>query len=135
MPTRTLRAICRALIGVVLLAQLAVSAYACPGVSSAAGMSVANAAAAATSHRMPDCDGMTAAMDPAFAALCAEHCHQGQQSDNAVTLAVPAPQLIALYLTPLAPEPGLAPRPAAAFSGARVAVFPPHAILHCCFRI
>ena len=140
MSTRLLRSVCRALIGVVLLAQLAVSAYACPGVSSAAGMRMASGAGAgavavATSNPMPDCEGMTAAMDPAFAALCAEHCHHGQQSDHAATLAVPAPMLTALYQTPPAPEPGVAPRPAAASTSALAAAFPPHAILHCCFRI
>lgn len=136
MSTRLLRTIARALIGVVLLAQLAVSAYACPGVASAAGMTMASGAGvAATNNPMPDCEGMTAAMDPAFAALCAEHCHQGQQSDHAATLAVPTPVLTALYQTPPAPEPGVASRPAAASTNARVAAFPPHAILHCCFRI
>ncbi len=136
MPTRLLRTIARALIGVVLLAQLAVSAYACPGAPAAAGMTMAGgASAAATHHAMPDCDGMTAAIDPAFAALCAEHCHHGQQSDHAATLTVPAPVLSALYPTLPAPEPGAAPRPAAASTRALAAAFPPHAILHCCFRI
>ena len=136
MSTRLLRSVCRALIGVVLLAQLAVAAYACPGVASAAGVTMASgASAAAASLPMPDCEGMTDAMDPAFAALCAEHCHHGEQSDHAATLAVPAPVLTALYQTPPAPEPGVAPRPAAASTSALAAAFPPHAILHCCFRI
>ena len=136
MSTRLLRTLCRALIGVVLLAQLAVSAYACPGVSPKAGMNMESGpGAAAPGNAMPDCQGMTAAMDPAFAALCAEHCHHGQQSDHAATLAVPAPVLTALYQTPPAPEPGVAPRPAAASTSAPAAAFPPHAILHCCFRI
>ena len=135
MTTRMLRTLCRALIGVVLLAQLVVSAYACPHLSSGAGMNTANDAAAATRQPMPDCEGMTAAMDPTFAALCGEHCHHGQQSDHAATLAVPAPVLTALYETPPAPEPGVAPRPAVASTSALAAAFPPHAILHCCFRI
>ena len=136
MPTRLLRTVCRALIGVVLLAQLAVSAYACPGVSPMAGMNLASGAgAAAPRHAMPDCEGMTATMDLAFAALCAAHCDHGQQSDHAATLAVPVPLLTALYQTLRAPEPGVAPRPAAASTSALAAAFPPHAILHCCFRI
>ncbi len=134
MTPRLLRSVCRALIGVVLLAQLAVAAYACPGLASAAGMKMASGADA-TSQPMPDCEGMSDAMDPAFAALCAEHCHQGQQSDQAATLAVPAPVLTALYQTAPAPEPGVAPRPVAASTSALAAAFPPHAILHCCFRI
>ena len=136
MPTRLLRTIARALIGVVLLAQLAVSAYACPGAPAATGMTMASGAgAAATGNAMPDCEGMTAATDPAFAALCAEHCHHGQQSDHAATLAVPVPVLSALYPVQPAPEPGVAPRPAAAATSALAGAFPPHAILHCCFRI
>lgn len=137
MRTRILRTVCRALIGVVLLAQLAVSAYACPGRSSAATMNMTiDGATAAPSRPMPDCADMAVPMDSGFAALCAEHCHHGQQSDHAATLNVPAPILTALYATPLAPEPGSALRPAAvATASALAGAFPPHAILHCCFRI
>ena len=139
MRTRMLRTVCRALIGVVLLAQLAVSAYACPGqpFASAAAMNMTiDGAAAAPSPPMPHCADMAAPMDSEFAALCAEHCRHGQQSDHAATLNVPAPCLTALYATPLAPEPGSAPRPAAAAAASALAgAFPPHAILHCCFRI
>lgn len=73
-------------------------------------------------------------MDPTFANLCAEHCHQGQQSDHAATLTVPAAMLIALYTTRLASEPAALPRPAADATSAMVAASPPLAILHCCFR-
>ncbi len=140
-----LRQICRALIGVVLFAQLAVSAYACPGLARAAhmpmgGVAVADAnphaATAATAVSQPmDCASMAGPMDPEFANLCAEHCHHGQQSQQASTLTVPAALLNALYVTPLAPEPVVAPRPAADTTSALVAASAPHAILHCCFRI
>lgn len=139
-----LRSICRMLIGVVLLAQMAVSAYACPGLAaSKMQMSPVPAVASdqpgvsdgAAVQAMPNCDDMAGAMDPSFANLCAEHCHQGQQSDQAATLTVPAALLSALYVTPLAPEPAAAPRPAADATSALVAASPPHAILHCCFRI
>lgn len=139
-----LRSICRMLIGVVLLAQMAVSAYACPGLAGAK-MQMSSAAAVAggqpsasddgTVQAMPNCDDMAGAMDPSFANLCAEHCHQGQQSDQAATLTVPAALLSALYITPLAPEPAATPRPAADATSALVAASPPHTILHCCFRI
>lgn len=137
-----LRSISPLLIGVVLLAQMAISAYACPGLASAktqmaspvtAGQSGMSDDAAA--QTMANCDGMAAGMDPSFANLCAEHCHQGQQSDQAATLSVPAVLLSALYVTPLAPEPAAAPRPAADAASALVAASPPHTILHCCFRI
>ena len=124
MTHRFLRTVCRALIGVVLLAQLAVAAYACPGLASAA-----------TGHEAIACEDMATPMDPSFANLCAEHCHHGQQSDHTATLTVPAAVLNALYITAAAPEPRAAPRPAADATSARAAAALPHAILHCCFRI
>lgn len=143
MPRRFVRAAARALIGVVLFAQLALSAYACPGLFSAAsvpmrmqpGTDDESANVAATEKRGANCDDMAGSMDESSANLCAEHCRQGQQSDQAATLAVPAALLNALYVTPLAPEPAAAPRPAADATSALVAASPPHTILHCCFRI
>ena len=83
-----------------------------------------------------DCEDMLGPMDPDFANLCAEHCHDGQQSDQkTAALAVPAALLSAYYITPLVAVPSVAPRPAAAAPSARAAAFPPMAILHCCFRI
>jgi hypothetical protein len=148
MTRQFLRAICRALVGVLLFAQLAVSAYACPALSSAAMSAMpmpstaacdgdsSDAAMAATDRQAPDCDGMAAGtMDPDLANLCAEHCHHGQQSDQAATLSAPAALLTALYLAPLASQPKIRLRPAADATNALVAASPPHAILHCCFRI
>lgn len=146
MNRRFLKAVCRWLIGVVLLAQLAVSAYACPGLLSGVAMDMpasteaaasddAGAAAPMSVSNAINCDDMSGAMDQLHPNLCAEHCHQGQQSDHSATLNVPAVVLAALYLTPLAPEPAAAPRPAADVASALVAASPPHAILHCCFRI
>jgi hypothetical protein len=136
-----LRSVCRALIGVVLLAQVAISAYACPGVAANATLSAASsrelsqAVGAITGQQMVNCDDMVGAMDPSFANLCAEHCRQGQQSDQTATLTVPAALLAPLYITLPAPEPTAASRPAAAATSALAAAAPPHAILHCCFRI
>ncbi|WP_428420448.1 hypothetical protein [Methylibium sp.] len=137
------RSVARMLVGVVLLAQLAVSAYACPGLTAAKVQMSPDAMQGdqssspqgATVQPMANCEDMAGAMDPSFANLCAEHCHQGQQSDQAATVSVPAALLNALYVTPLAPEPTAAPRPAADATSALVAASPPHAILHCCFRI
>lgn len=140
-----LRSVCRLLIGAVLTAQMAVAAYACPGlatletampapaVASAGGEHEAVADRAAA-PRTVDCTDMMVAMDPTFANLCAEHCHKGQQSDHAATLTVPAATLTALYTTPLVSEPAALPRPAADATSALVAATPPLAILHCCFR-
>ena len=147
MTRQFLRTVCSALIGVVLFAQLAVSAYTCPGLSSAASMRMQMAAAAApdggstdaamatADRQAPSCEDMAGPMDPEFANLCAEHCHHGQQSDQTSTLTVPAALLNVLYVTPLAPEPVVAPRPAANATSSLVAASPPHTILHCCFRI
>jgi hypothetical protein len=124
-----LHVICRILIGAVLFAQLAVSAYVCPRLS-AAGRPMAT-----TPPATMDCDDMAGSMDPSSANLCAEHCRQGHQSDQAATLTLPAALLTALYRLPLAPEPPvLSPRQAAEEISALAAASPPHAILHCCFR-
>lgn len=142
-----LRSVCRALIGVVLFAQIAVSAYACPGLATGAAMSMLTASPAPSRdeasedipttamERTIDCADMAVPMDMEFANLCAEHCHHSQQSNQAATLNVPAVLLTALYTTSVAPEPVVAPRPAAAATSALAAASPPLAILHCCFRI
>lgn len=130
-----LRGLARGLIGVLFLAQLAVAAYACPGLAGKAPATVMASAGAAMDALMPDCDVMVGGMDPASANLCAEHCKQGNQSDQASTLTVPVAMLTALYTTTPA-RPGKPPtRPAAATLSARVAASPPHAILHCVHRI
>lgn len=140
-----LRAVCRGLVGVVLFAQMSIAAYACPqrslvAMSASASVAVAPAEGAlgerssAASDPASNCEGMVGTLDPALPNLCAEHCHYGQQSDQSSTLAVPAVVLTALYFTPLAAVPVVALRPAAAPS-ALAAAFPPHAILHCCWRI
>jgi hypothetical protein len=82
-----------------------------------------------------NCDDMVGAMDPSSPNLCAEHCKVGQQSDKAPTLNAPPVVLTALYATPLVPETAPPPRPAVATLSALVAASPPHAILHCVYRI
>ncbi len=130
-----LRGLARGLIGVLLFAQLAVAAYACPGLAAKAPAAALASADAAADAEMPDCDDMVGAMDPESANLCAEHCKQGKQSDQAPTLTVPVGMLTALYTT-TPTQPGKAPpRPAAATLSALVAASPPHAILHCVYRI
>lgn len=142
-----LRRVARGLVGVVLLAQLSIAAYACPGLSSALqasrqatdfGTPMSEPADAATLRMVeqaPACDDMAGAMDPTSANLCAEHCKYGQQSDQASTVNVPAAALVALYALPMAPQTAPPPRPAAASMSALVAASPPHAILHCVYRI
>jgi hypothetical protein len=147
MTRNLLRKLARALVGVVLLAQMSIAAYACPGISSALQASrpaatlgtptaePADTAALRMASEAPPCDDMVGAMDPTSSNLCAEHCKYGQQSDRSATVSVPAAALVALYATPVMPERVLPPRPGAAPMSALVAASPPHAILHCVYRI
>lgn len=142
-----LRTICRALIGVVLLTQIAIAAYACPGVAQSVAptmqmqmkMQMAPGSApdadAADALAAINCESMAGPMDSDLANLCAEHCHHGQQSDQASTLSVPFVLLTALYATSPAPVPGALPGHAVEAASDRVAAAPPHTLLHCCLRI
>jgi hypothetical protein len=124
--------ICRVLVGVFLFAQLAVSGYACPGLtqpaSDMAGMH------AERSDAMPaDCDQL----DQKAPNLCAEHCKVGQQiQDTAPLPVVMAPALSLLYMAPAVAD-GIEAleAPDASSDPLLVAKPPPHAILHCVFRI
>lgn len=138
--------ICRVLIGVLLFAQLAVASYACPGLSSMKVMADDGAMAMTATAiptpgdsmeksgaMSPGCDQM----DPDAANLCAEHCRYGQQSaDTAPAPMVFAPVPALLYTLPLEPEP--VPGSVRAFPASDAGLAappPPHAILHCVFRI
>ena len=148
-PRAMSKAVSRLLIGVLLFAQFAVASYACPSlmgsaaeVGGKAGMAMAiaasaspHASAAATPANLPPgCDQVNAEA----ANLCAEHCRFGQQSvDTApapiVHVAIPT----LLYPLPLEPQRLLGsgrsfPAPDASLVAA---LSPPHAILHCVFRI
>ena len=141
------RTISRLLIGVFLFAQFAVAGYACPGLSGMTSMpkggdamvmsSAAapdDASAAKSAEMAPGCDQI----DQDAANLCAEHCRFGQQSsDTAPVPAVLAAIPVFLYSVPLEPAPLLGsgrsmPAPDADLAAAPP---PPHAILHCVFRI
>lgn len=150
MTRRFLRSVAGTLIGILLFAQMAVAAYACPGLPLSANaqmpsMELANsssdvAALPIASNQAVPCESMDAdmamgAMDPQNANLCAEHCKFGQQNDQTSPLTVPAVLLTALYFAPLVPAPMAELRPAAATPSALIAASPSHAILHCCFRI
>lgn len=146
LPRTLSKSIGRLLIGVVLFAQLAVASYACPGLKGngsmansrdAKAMLVAAADTAATAFPAgmpPGCDQM----DPDAANLCAQHCHQGQQSaDTASAPMVGLGISTFLYSLPLEPQHSLGsgrsfPAPDARLDAAPE---PPHAILHCVFRI
>lgn len=142
-----LRTVARGLVGVLFMAQMAIAAYACPALASGATGNMQMPALNASPDEggqadggmsisaSSNCDDMAGAMDASSPNLCAEHCKYGQQSDKAPTLNAPAAVLTALYATPLVPELAPPPRSAAATLSALVAASPPHAILHCIFRI
>ncbi len=115
-------ALCRFMAVVLLCTQLAVSAFACPGPQ------------AMTTVAMPDCPDM-AADAPGPSALCAAHCQQGQQSDQAQVPALPAVVLARSYTLPAPVEAGAPTQRFTALHSAIAPADPPHAILHCSFRI
>ena len=141
------KAFSRLLVGVLLFAQIAVAGYACPQLSGMASMSEGKSAMVMVSASAPDSTAVSKStdmppgcdqIDPNAANLCAEHCHQGQQSADranvpAVSLGIPT----FLYSLPLEPQHSLGsgrsfPAPDARLDAAPE---PPHAILHCVFRI
>ena len=142
-----LRAVARGLAGGLLMAQMAIAAYACPALSSEATVNMLMPAPSASPDergqvdagmpmaRSSHCDDMAGTMDASSPNLCAEHCKYGQQSDKTSTLNAPAAVMTALYATPLLPEPALPARSAAATLSALVAASPPHTVLHCVYRI
>jgi len=149
------RFVCRLMLGVLVFGQMAIAAYACPALSgpphSLPAMAVtasiaampddmrgASMAVSLDTAATPDMAAMAACdqVDDGAANLCAEHCRFGQQSaDHASTPTVPAALLTTLYPLPVQPEPLGHIRPSVDSKFKRVAASPPHAILHCCFRI
>ncbi len=149
--------VCRVLTGMLLFSQMAVAAYACPGISAAAFLDwnqnqslvvsplvakdageLAAADNAQINGAALSCEQMDRAIqtDRTTQNLCAEHCKYGQQSaDRASTPIPPAVLLTTLYTTPLLPEAGGHVRPLAALEYPPPATSPSHTILHCCFRI
>ena len=138
------KSICRGLIGVLLFAQFAVSSYACPRLAETADSGLAStatvtmepmkAAPAKVADMPPGCDQM----DQDAANLCAEHCRHGQQSfDSAAAPAVQAAIPTLLYLLVVEPvnTPGLGRSFPAPDANVTAVHPPPHAILHCVFRI
>jgi hypothetical protein len=120
--------VARLLLAVLIFAQGAVSAYACPG-------SIDSVAPTAVTEAMPGCDEMTR-LDPVAPNLCLAHCQSGDQTfdHSAQPSAVPAllPALVVSVVDPDASQASSRASSTQRFIGARP---PPHSILHCCFRI
>ena len=123
------------LLAVLLFVQGAVAAYACPALRGALDQPVAGTQKAA----MPaDCEQMDpmAAMDSNTPNLCLAHCQAGQQS-NGHADAPTVPPIMASILIVSLPDPEALASSGRHFASERIpaAASPPHAILHCCFRI
>ena len=141
--TRTfLRRLARALVGVLLFAQVTVAAYACPKLLPQVGAPTASLEAtpqtgggesAREDAKPTGCAemGMTTEPDTPPDTLCAEHCRFGQQSDHTASVTVPLPPLTALYSMPRSPEFVSPNRQTAASPSALIAASPPPTIRHC----
>lgn len=134
-PRALSRFVARLMVGVLLFAQFAVAAYACSGGVGAAmtgDMMMASASMAGPASG----DAGHAAMDPAQPNLCAAHCQSGQQNAGAKALPdLPAALPVGLYPRVPAILPDRTQRASAAPGDPPPMADPPHAILHCCWRI
>jgi hypothetical protein len=136
------RLIVRWLVGVVVFAQLALSAYACPAVmpgGSMSDMAPRTPAAGAQARGDLERDGIvgdTRQRDGAQPNLCAAHCQQDQQNVDAKPAPALPPALLASLLpTALAAAPVQSAPAWARSVHSPPAVGPPIAIRHCCFRL
>lgn len=132
------RGIARAVIALLLLGQMMVAAYACPrvgadeGVPAEATPYAASADVANQAAEMPaGCDG-TMVDTPN---LCAAHCQASDQNVDATqTSAAPAHVLSSFYVVHIPSARGELDQNSTPTEAIN-AIPPPHAILHCCFRI
>ena len=140
--TRALtRSVARTLLALYLFAQMLVAAHACPAMSpnDAGNPMNAKVAAHAVAPTPPidqDRADMAGCDDAQHSAnLCAAHCQASDQNtDSAQVPAVPANLLSSFYVVQI-------PSASSGFDRNSIpsefvnAIPPPHAILHCCFRI
>lgn len=144
LPRDLSKRICQVLIGVLLFAQFAVASYACPSLAGTRSVASGPTAMMVDAQAPDDAQGNSAAMapscdqmDPNARSLCIEHCRFGHQSaDTAPASMVLAALPALLYSLPAEPElaPGFS-RSLSAADASPAAPPPPHAILHCVYRI
>lgn len=118
----------------VLFTQLAVAAYACPGMEVGQAMMTASMAAAEVDHHMrPDCE----VIDMEQPVFCHAHTQVGKQSLDKPDRPNVSPS-VAVLLVPVVSDIHVAYRPVAPSADAaafRPATAPPLSIQYCCFRI
>ena len=155
MTRRMRRLVARWMILVMVLTQVAVSAYACPSfqqlglpgqqpettsiaaADDSMGMRGPMAVTASDSSQGPmlNCDGMRGELDAAAPNLCDACCHHDQQPDHASSLAAPAVILNSLYAVPAVAAVPIPARFDAQSSSDLATAAPPRTVLHCCWRI
>lgn len=143
MPRTVRRNVGRVLIAALLFAQMMVAAYACPtlapvGAAERLPTTAAKRAVETVPGSAQQVAGMPAGCDGMILDspnLCVAHCQAGDQNiDAAQTLAAPAYMASSFYVVSLPSAPGEFDRNTTPIEGIN-AIPPPHAILHCCFRI
>jgi hypothetical protein len=137
--SRTLnRFIARLLLGVMLFTQLTVAAYACTGPQSMSAVAAGTELTLAGLPMAASADAVLghAAMDPTQPNLCASHCQSGGQNADGKPAPNVSPAIpVSLYPRALALLPADIQLTSTAPDGPLASADPPHAILHCCFRI
>jgi hypothetical protein len=145
------RVVCQVLAGALLFAQLAGASYACPWLSHSRATveqiptsvgqetvfadTAADMSADAGSGTAMDCEQMAVRPDQKSPNLCVQDCQHGQQVSQSKPPTFSAVFLVASYFVPPAPAALRTPLLRAACPDLLAAISPPHAILHCCFRI
>jgi hypothetical protein len=138
---RLRRWVAQLLLGTLLFAQLAVAAYACQTYTSASqhplgapsALGVANASATTFDAGEAFSCAMSDATQPG---LCLAHCQTGQQNADAKSApAVPVALMYAAYPLKVVHPTTVSGIHRPTESGLTVHSDPPHAILHCCFRL
>jgi hypothetical protein len=139
--TRQLRRfVARLLVGALIYAQLAIGAYACPPPSFDAvgtpGVAMAASAMMLEGQGADVASELTWHMDSAQPGLCVAHC-QSEHHQNIDVKPAPSPvlTLMAGYFIEPNAQGARHGRPAGLADSLPPQADPPHAILHCCFRI
>lgn len=128
----TSRFIARLLVGVLLFAQMAVAAYACPVMLNGSANRPGDVAVVHSGGMEAGLGGM----DSDLPNLCFGHCQFGHQNtDSTSSPTPPVAMLTSLYTLPSLEQSGALARPLATASGPPSLADPPHSILHCCFRL
>ncbi len=133
--------IARLLLGTLLFAQLVVAAYACPMLAPASQHPYGTPAAMGepSSLAMTFADGKAfdaGPLDATQPGLCMAHCQFGQQNADAKSAPdVPSAVIYAAYPLKAAHPAAVSDLDRPIENGFVSPTDPPHAILHCCYRI